>query len=214
MKTVLPIEILEYSIEKHRFDNFKKYHSIYWILLLMLFLIGLSLPLVEIDLFHNSRGLIKIANKRVVHQNLVNISADTAAYFMKPHKDFAERLLPYRDEALNPQTDLVVECYVSPSSRVFINKGDAVEFHFDAFPRHNWGKASGRVILTQDQLVDINGVQRQKVICSINERQLFLNNAIKVRLQHGLKLTAKFFIEKKSLLKLIFDTPTYNNNRT
>ena len=214
MKTVLPKEILQYSLEKHRFDNFKKYHTIYWILLVILFLIALSLPLVEIDLFHNSKGLIKIANKRVLHQNIVNISADTAAHFIKPSKDFTQHMLPFRDDALNPQTDLVVECYVSPASSVFINKGDAVEFHFDAFPRHKWGMASGRVLLTQDKLIDINGVQRQKVICSINEKQLFLNNTIKIKLQYGLKLTAKFFIEKKSLLQLIFDTPVYNNNRT
>ena len=204
MKTVLPKEIIEYSVEKHRFTNLKKYSSIYWTLLSILFLIGISLPLVKIDLFHNSRGLIKTAPRHEAYKSNVHLSIDTTKLSSFRFKGIKGTPFMNRYPTLNPQTDLVVECLVLPASKAFIHKGDKVEFYLDDYPKQIWGKATGEVLSTHHELININGLKRQKVICSINEKQLFMNDQIKVNLQKGLELSAKFFIEKKSLFKLLF----------
>jgi len=106
---------------------------------------------------------------------------------------------------ISPQTDLMVECYVSPSDIGQIKNDQPVKFQIDAFDHTRWGSATGQIVRINQDISNINDLPRFKVLCSINETGLFLNKGIAGNFQKGMTLTALFFIENRSLSQLLFD---------
>ena len=106
---------------------------------------------------------------------------------------------------ISPQTDLMVECYVSPSDIGQIKNDQSVKFQIDAFDHTRWGSATGQIVRINQDISNINDLPRFKVLCSINETGLFLNKGIAGNFQKGMTLTALFFIENRSLSQLLFD---------
>ncbi len=106
---------------------------------------------------------------------------------------------------ISPQTDLLVECFVSPVDIGMIKKSHPVTFQVDAFDHNYWGSATGKIIqISEDNLI-VNNVPMFKVICSLNENKLLLNNNIQGKLKKGMTLKAHFFIKTRTLLQLVFD---------
>ena len=106
---------------------------------------------------------------------------------------------------ISPQTDLMVECYVSPVDIGLLKKSHPVKFQIDAFNHSHWGSATGQIIRINQDISSINDLPMYKVLCSINETGLFLNKKTKGNLRKGMTLTALFFIDKRSLFQLLFD---------
>lgn len=106
---------------------------------------------------------------------------------------------------ISPQTDLMVECYVSPSDIGQIKKNQPVKFQIDAFDHARWGTATGQIVRINQDISKVNDIPMFKVLCSINETGLFLNKKINGSFQKGMTLTALFFIENRSLFQLLFD---------
>lgn len=106
---------------------------------------------------------------------------------------------------ISPQTDLMVECYVSPTDIGWLQQDHEVKFHVDAFKHSHWGSASGKVVRINSDVTNINNNPVFKVYCSMNETGLFLNERVKGNFQKGMTLTALFFIENRSLSQLLFD---------
>lgn len=106
---------------------------------------------------------------------------------------------------ISPQTDLVVECYISPSDVGLIKKEQEVKFRVDSFHHSNWSAASGRIVHIAKDIVNMNGHPVHKVLCALNEPDLVLNETKSVKLIKGMTLTVWFFIENRSLLQLLFD---------
>jgi len=212
MKPVFPIEILEYSTEQHRFTYLKKYNIIYIILLLGLLTVLVALPLIKIDLYKSSSGLIKSEKETRLKASPINEKNSTALVFDHDSIQQHNRLETSNSsfllsslEGVCPQTDLVVECYLSPSDMVLIKKDQKVKFGINAFKHSRWGFASGHIIRIYSNLVKINDLPMYRILCSLDETNLFLNKSTKAKLQKGMALTARFLVEKKSLLELLFD---------
>lgn len=106
---------------------------------------------------------------------------------------------------ISPRTDLMVECYVSPSDIGQIKNNQPVKFQIDAFDHMRWGTATGQIIRINQDISKVNDLPMFKVLCSINETGLFLNKKINGSFQKGMTLTALFFIENRSLFQLLFD---------
>lgn len=106
---------------------------------------------------------------------------------------------------ISPHTDLQVECYVSPSDIGMIKKNHKVSFQIDAFDHNYWGLATGKILQISEDSSIINQLPMYKVICSIRESHLLLNNKIRGELRKGMTLNAHFFIKKRSLFQLLFD---------
>lgn len=70
MKTIFPKEILESTIEVHQFNHSKKSKVIYMIILTALAIIICLLPLIKIDIYTSSRGLIKPDKERLLITSL------------------------------------------------------------------------------------------------------------------------------------------------
>jgi len=106
---------------------------------------------------------------------------------------------------ISPQTDLMVECYVSPSDIGMIKKDHIVSFQIDAFDHNYWGLANGKILQISEDSFMVNSMPMYKVICSIKESHLLLSNSIRGDLRKGMTLNAHFFIKKRSLFQLLFD---------
>lgn len=106
---------------------------------------------------------------------------------------------------ISPQTDLMVECYVSPANIGLLKNNHPVKFQIDAFDHNRWGAASGEIVRINKDISNINNLPMFKVLCSINETSLFLNKTINGNLKKGMTLTALFFIDNRSLFELMFD---------
>lgn len=213
MKPVFPVEILAYSTEQHRFKNLKRHRIIYIILLLGLLAICVALPLIRIDLYKTSSGVIR--SKKEINQDASPKNERNTAYFIYQN----DGVLPVKRletsnpgflisslDGASPQTDLVVECYLSPSDMALIKKDQKVKFRIHAFKQGYWGLASGHIIVIYRNLVKINDLHMYRILCSLDETNLFLNRTTMANLQKGMALTARFLLEKKSLLQLLFDS--------
>jgi multidrug resistance efflux pump len=106
---------------------------------------------------------------------------------------------------ISPQTDLLVECFVTPSDIGMIKKNHPVTFQVDAFDHNYWGLATGKIIQISEDNLMINNVPMFKVICSLNEKKLLLDKNIQGKLKKGMTLKAHFFIKTRTLLQLVFD---------
>lgn len=106
---------------------------------------------------------------------------------------------------ISPQTDLMVECYVSPADIGQIKNNQPVKFQIDAFDHNRWGSATGRIVSINRDISNVNDLPMFKVQCSINETGLFLNKRINGTFHKGMTLRALFFIENRSLSQLLFD---------
>ncbi len=115
---------------------------------------------------------------------------------------------------LSPNADLVVECLVSPSDIGLLRKGTPVKFRLEAFQHQYWGMASGIIRDIQNDVSWIENRPVFKVVCSLNEKVLYLKDDTPGKLTKGMTLQARFFIAKRTVLQLLSDgmEDWYNKN--
>lgn len=158
----------------------------------------------------------KQSDLRLVQSKLLSLKKNKDLhYILSPStgniqelKGFQKNNFLYTGSAIaeiSPQTDLMVECYISPSDIGQIKNNQPVKFQIDAFDHTRWGSATGQIVRINQDISNINDLPRFKVLCSINETGLFLNKRITGNFQKGMTLTALFFIENRSLSQLLFD---------
>jgi len=106
---------------------------------------------------------------------------------------------------LSPHDDLIVECYVSPSSIGFLKKGQRVRFQFDAFDYNQWGLLEGEVYSISDDIVSVDNQPVFKVRCTLSRTFLTLRTGQKGYLRKGMTLTGRFVLTRRTLFQLLFD---------
>lgn len=158
----------------------------------------------------------KKSDLRVVQSKLLSLKKNKDLHYIvspttgniQDFKGFDRNNFLYTGTAIaeiSPQTDLMVECYVSPSDIGQIKNNQPVKFQIDAFDHARWGTATGQIVRINQDISKVNDLPMFKVLCSINETGLFLNKKINGSFQKGMTLTALFFIENRSLFQLLFD---------
>lgn len=106
---------------------------------------------------------------------------------------------------ISPDTDLIAECYISPSDIGLLKINNEVKFQIDAFNYNQWGMATGKIIDINKDISIINNRPMFKVICDLNQKQLKLKNGFKGNLRKGMTLNARFFIINRSIYDLLYD---------
>jgi len=158
----------------------------------------------------------KTADLRLASSKLLTLKKNKDLHFIispstgsiQDFKGFEKNNFLYTGSAIadiSPQTDLMVECYVSPSKIGLLKNNHPVKFQIDAFHHNRWGSASGQIVRINQDVSNINNLPMFKVLCSMNETSLFLNKTIKGSLQKGMTLKALFFLDNRSLFELLFD---------
>lgn len=106
---------------------------------------------------------------------------------------------------ISPDTDLIAECYVSPSDIGLLKTGSNVKFQIDAFNYNQWGMASGKILSISKDISMVNNIPLFKVICSLNQKQLQLKNGFEGKLKKGMTLNVRFFIANRTAYDLLYD---------
>ena len=104
-----------------------------------------------------------------------------------------------------PETDLLVECFVTPSNIGLIEKGMPASFQFHAFNYNLWGVATGSVNEISNNVVSINNQPFFRVKCQLDQRFLRLKNGYIGNLKKGMTLTGRFKVADRTLFQLLYD---------
>ena len=103
------------------------------------------------------------------------------------------------------QSDMIVECLVSPTDIGLLKINDRVNFQIDALNYHQREMAKGKILQINYDLSMVEDKLKYKVICSLNKTSLFLSNKTPLYLKTGMNLTAKFNIANRTVFQLLFD---------
>lgn len=106
---------------------------------------------------------------------------------------------------ISPTEDLIVECYVAPSDIGLLRKEMPIKFQFDAFHHNQWGLGHGKIMSISEDIIQVNNKPQFIVKCSLQEKELTLNNGYKGKLKKGMTLTGRFQITERTLYQLLYD---------
>jgi HlyD family secretion protein len=201
MKNVFPKNYLNSSSEVYRYKFLKRSNKIYLILILLLLSVAVSLPLIKVDIYKSAPGIIRSEKSQ---SDLPRSIEGRVSKFK--HLDIHNSLYSGSSiSEISPQTDLFVECYISPKEIGSFKDNLSVQFQIDVFDYRQWGMASGAIKNIANKITFRKGVPVFKVICSLNESVLFLNEFAKGELKNGMTLKAFFLDRNSSLFHLLFD---------
>ncbi len=106
---------------------------------------------------------------------------------------------------ISPDTDLIVEAYVSPGHIGLLHIGMEVRFLVDAFNYNQWGFGEGMVMDISNDVYIVNDTPVFKIRCSLNRNYLELKNGYKGILRNGMSLKARFIVTERTLWQLLYD---------
>lgn len=106
---------------------------------------------------------------------------------------------------ISPNTDLLVECYVSPANIGLIKEYQSAKFQIDAYDYSQWGLASGKVIEIGKDIEFLQDQSVFKVRCSLDQKYLLLKNGFRGNLKKGMTLNANFKLSRRTLFELLYD---------
>lgn len=106
---------------------------------------------------------------------------------------------------ISPNTNLLVECFISPQDIGLLKANNKVKFQIDAYNYNQWGLASGNIIDIGKDIEFIDNTSVFKIQCKINEKQLKLKNGFEGELKKGMTLNAQFKLVERSLFDLLYD---------
>ena len=106
---------------------------------------------------------------------------------------------------ISPNSDLIIEAYVSPNHIGLLHNGMQVRFLIDAFNYNQWGFGQGKVIDISDDIHIVNDKPVFRIRCSLDRNYLQLKNGYKGVLKKGMSLQARFIVTERTLWQLIYD---------
>lgn len=106
---------------------------------------------------------------------------------------------------ISPDTNLLVECFISPQDIGLLKLNNQANFQIDAYNYNQWGLATGEIIDIGKDIEFIENASVFKIQCKINEKQLKLKNGFAGELKKGMTLNAQFKLAERSLFDLLYD---------
>lgn len=128
--------------------------------------------------------------------NVLNVRAQPEGSWLAAGTQLAE---------ITPDTDLFVECYVSPKHIGLLREDLGIQFQIDAYDHHQWGLATGRIVEIGKDIESIENQPAFTVRCVMDQQQLKLKNGIQGKLKKGMTVRAHFLLTKRSLWELLYD---------
>jgi membrane fusion protein, peptide pheromone/bacteriocin exporter len=106
---------------------------------------------------------------------------------------------------ISPDSNLLVECYVSPQDIGFLDKDMKVNFQINAFNYNQWGLASGKVFNIANDFIIQNQQPVFKVQCLLDKTFLKLKTGYVGNIKKGMNLRARFVVNRRSIYQLMYD---------
>jgi membrane fusion protein, peptide pheromone/bacteriocin exporter len=106
---------------------------------------------------------------------------------------------------ISPDSNLLVECYVSPQDIGFLRKDMQANFQINSFNYNQWGLASGKVLNVANDFIIQNQKPVFKVQCLMDKTFLKLKTGYIGKIKKGMNLRARFIITRRSIYQLMYD---------
>lgn len=106
---------------------------------------------------------------------------------------------------VSPDSELIVECYITPADIGLLKEGTPARFQIDAFNYNEWGMITGKIIEISNDIIVTDGKPFFKIKCSLDEKSLKLKNGYVGTMKKGMTLQARFLITQRSLFQLLYD---------
>ncbi|WP_418508818.1 HlyD family secretion protein [Corallibacter sp.] len=128
---------------------------------------------------------------------LINVQGFNKGSIVNPSNNIAN---------ISPVKNLIIESYVSPSDIGHIKEGIDAKYQIDSYNSNQWGFATGEIIEVGKDIITLNDAAIFKVRSSLNESKLSLKNGAEGNLKKGMTVTSRFFLTRRSLFQLLFDS--------
>lgn len=106
---------------------------------------------------------------------------------------------------ISPDSNLLVECYVSPRDIGLLRPGMTANMQVDAFDYNQWGLAQGKITEVSNDVVLMNDRPVFKVRCELSRNYLSLREGYRGYMKKGMTLRARFVVTRRSLFDLLYD---------
>jgi len=106
---------------------------------------------------------------------------------------------------ISPDSNLLVECYVSPQDIGFLQKDMKANFQINSFNYNQWGLASGKILNVANDFIIQNQKPVFKVQCLMDKTFLKLKTGYIGKIKKGMNLRARFIITRRSIYQLMYD---------
>jgi membrane fusion protein, peptide pheromone/bacteriocin exporter len=106
---------------------------------------------------------------------------------------------------ISPDSNLLVECYVSPQDIGFLRKDMKANFQINSFNYNQWGLASGKILNVANDFIIQNQKPVFKVQCLMDKTFLKLKTGYVGKIKKGMNLRARFIITRRSIYQLMYD---------
>jgi membrane fusion protein, peptide pheromone/bacteriocin exporter len=106
---------------------------------------------------------------------------------------------------ISPDSNLLVECYVSPQDIGFLQKDMQANFQINSFNYNQWGLASGKILNVANDFIIQNQRPVFKVQCLMDKTFLKLKTGYVGKIKKGMNLRARFIITRRSIYQLMYD---------
>lgn len=106
---------------------------------------------------------------------------------------------------ISTQDSLLAEVYIPTKQIGYIQKGMKVRLLIDAYNFHEWGAIEGIVQSVPIEVKVINDVAVFVTPVRLSQKELSLKNGYLGQLKKGMSLSARFFLQRRSLLALLYD---------
>ena len=106
---------------------------------------------------------------------------------------------------ISPDTTLVAEIYISPDNIGLLRREMPVRIQIDTYNQNHWGTVSGVITSISGDVQIRGGEPFYKVTSSLDQSYLTLPNGVKGEIKKGMTLSARFIINRRSLMQLLYD---------
>lgn len=106
---------------------------------------------------------------------------------------------------VSPDSNLLVECYVSPRDIGLLRPGMTARMQIDAFDYNQWGLAEGHIMEVSNDVMMQNERPIFKVKCRVSKPYLTLREGYRGYFRKGMTLRARFVVTRRSLFDLLYD---------
>ncbi|AKD58205.1 HlyD family secretion protein [Spirosoma radiotolerans] len=106
---------------------------------------------------------------------------------------------------ISPDSNLLVECYVSPKDIGLLRPGMITRMQVDAFDYNQWGMAQGKITEVSNDIIVMNDTPVFRIKCQLDQNFLSLKEGYKGYLKKGMTVRARFVVTRRSLFDLLYD---------
>lgn len=108
---------------------------------------------------------------------------------------------------ISPTSDFMIDVSVSPKDIARISSGQPVKIQVDAYPYTVWGLLPGRVLrVSADSMQDGDTNAAFKVIVRPDRDYLQASDGLTGSLKKGMTANARFFVARRSLWELLYES--------